>query len=65
MAKLLLTLKRSTIRSTEKQQSVVRALGLRKRGHSVLQPDNAAIRGMVRAIPHLLDVREVEDGGEA
>ncbi len=61
MAKLLITLVKSTNKASEKQQRVVQALGLRKIGQSVLHQDNAAIRGMVKAVPHLLQMDEVEE----
>ena len=40
------------------------ALGLRRLNHSVVQPANLQILGMVRRVPHLVRVEEVADGGE-
>jgi large subunit ribosomal protein L30 len=57
--KLKITLKRSLIGVPEKQRRVVRALGLRKRGHAVVQEDNPVIGGMVIKVNHLLDVERV------
>jgi large subunit ribosomal protein L30 len=34
----------------------VRGLGLRKINHTVERPDNAATWGMVRKVPHLVEV---------
>jgi len=60
MAKeLKITLKRSLIGRPEDQRLTVRSLGLRKTNHTVTQPDNAAIRGMVNKVSHLVEVQEV------
>lgn len=56
---LKITLKRSLIGRPEDQRITVRSLGLRKTNHSVVQPDNAAIRGMVNKVSHLVQVEEV------
>lgn len=58
---LKITLVRSPIGYSKRQKRTVEALGLRRLHHSVIQPDNAAIRGMVRKISHLVVVEEVED----
>jgi large subunit ribosomal protein L30 len=58
-AQLKITLVRSLIGYPETQRSVVRGLGLRKLGSSVVRPDVPEIRGMVRKVPHLVKV-EVE-----
>ncbi|CAG7656653.1 50S ribosomal protein L30 [Paenibacillus allorhizosphaerae] len=61
MAKQLqITLKRSLIGRPETQRKTVAALGLRKLHQTVTQADNAAIRGMVSQVQHLVDVQEVE-----
>lgn len=61
MAKQLqITLKRSLIGRPETQRKTVAALGLRKLNQTVAQPDNAAIRGMVNQVIHLIDVKEIE-----
>lgn len=52
------TLKRSTIGSTEVQKKVVQSLGLTKRGRSRVHPDNPAIRGMINKVSHLLECEE-------
>ena len=38
----------------------VAALGLRKVGQTVEQPDNPAIRGQIFAVKHMLKVEEVK-----
>lgn len=49
---------KSLIGGKEKQLATARALGLRKIGDSTLQPDNAATRGKLRVLAHLLEVTE-------
>lgn len=61
MANLLITLTRSPIGCPEKQKRTARALGLKKLQMTVEQPDNDQIRGMVRAIEHLVTVQESSD----
>ena len=58
--KLQITQLRSTVRSTQPQIKTIEALGLRKIRHSVIQPDNVQIRGMLRVVNHLVSVKEVE-----
>ena len=53
-----ITLKKSTIGCVPKHRKVVEALGLRKVNHTVEQPDNAAIRGMIKQVSYLLKVEE-------
>ena len=49
---------RSIIGGTEKQRAVLKSLGLRRMNQEVVHPENPSIRGMIRAIPHLLEVTE-------
>ncbi|MCS6949451.1 MAG: 50S ribosomal protein L30 [bacterium] len=58
---LKITLVRSPIGYNKRQKRTVEALGLRRLNHSVIKPDNPAIRGMVRKISHLVSVEEVAD----
>lgn len=51
---------RSGIGCISRQKLTLRALGLRRPRQVVTRPDNEAVRGMVRAIPHL--VRIVGEG---
>lgn len=57
--KLKITLVKSTIGSIPKHKKTVEALGLRKLNKTVEMPDNAAIRGMVQQVRHLVKVEEV------
>jgi len=59
MAKLQITLKRSLIGRPENQRKTVQSLGLRKTNSTVVKEDNAAIRGMVNTVSHLVEVKEV------
>ena len=56
---LTVTLVKSTAGRLEKQQRTVEALGLRKIRQSVTLPDNAATRGMINVVSHLVKVEEV------
>ncbi|PAE01887.1 50S ribosomal protein L30, partial [Bacillus paralicheniformis] len=58
MAKLEITLKRSVIGRPEDQRITVRTLGLKKTNQTVVHEDNAAIRGMVNKVSHLVSVKE-------
>ena len=50
---------RSLAHRTDKQIAVVHSLGLRKIGQTVEQPDNEAIRGMIKAAVNYVSVEEV------
>lgn len=56
--KLAITLTRSVIGREKSQRETVKALGLRKMHQTVELDDNAAIRGMVKKVSHLVDVKE-------
>jgi len=49
---------RSPICTPEKQKRVVKGLGLRKLNQVVERPDSPEFRGMVKKVPHLLEVVE-------
>lgn len=57
--KLKITLVKSTIGAIPKHKATVEALGLKKTNRSVEQPDNAAIRGMIQQVRHLVKVEEI------
>ena len=58
MAEIKITLVKSTIGSKPAHRKTVQALGLRKLNRSVVQQDNAAIRGMCKQVSHLVKVEE-------
>ena len=57
-ASLKITLKKSLIGSTEKQVANAAALGLRKVGDTVIQPDCPQTKGKIVKISHLVEVTE-------
>ncbi|WP_248630032.1 50S ribosomal protein L30 [uncultured Enterococcus sp.] len=59
MAELKITLKRSVIGRPQSQRKTVQALGLTKVNSSVVKPANDAVKGMINAVSHLVDVKEV------
>jgi len=54
--KVRLTLTRSIIGLSPKQEATVKALGLRRINQSVVHDDTDTIRGMVAKVPHMLRV---------
>jgi large subunit ribosomal protein L30 len=48
----------SALRRPFIQAQTLRGLGLRRIGHVVKLEDTPAVRGMVRAVSHLVEVRE-------
>ena len=54
--KLKLTLTRSIIGLSPKQEGTVKALGLRRMRQSVTHDDTPTIRGMISRVPHVLEV---------
>lgn len=61
MARLKVTQVRSALGRGAKQQGTMRALGLRRPGHTVVHEDKAEIRGMIRAVEHLIEVEETDE----
>lgn len=61
MAKIKVSLVRSTIGALPKHKKTVEALGLRKTNSSNVHEDNAAIRGMVKQVSHLVKVEEINE----
>ena len=61
MAKSLrVTLVRSGINRPEKHKRTIKGLGLAKMGVAVTLPDNESVRGMIRAVSHLVRVEKAE-----
>ncbi len=61
--KLRVTLRKSVVSTTRQARGTVRALGLDRIGHTVEVPDNAATRGMVRAVRYLVTSEEIGADG--
>jgi large subunit ribosomal protein L30 len=49
---------RSSIGYSKKQKTIVKSLGITKLNQTVECPDNAAMRGVVAKVPHLLKIVE-------
>jgi large subunit ribosomal protein L30 len=56
--RLKITLTKSIIGLSPKQEATVKALGLRRMHQSVSHDDTATIRGMINAVPHMLEVTD-------
>ena len=57
--KLKITLVKFPIGAIPKQRATVEALGLKKLQKTVELPDNAAVRGMIQNVRHLVKVEEI------
>ncbi len=55
-SQLSITLKRSLIGHPNKMRLVVKGLGLRRIGHTVVRPDTPQVRGLVNKVRHLIEV---------
>jgi len=61
MSQLKVTQVRSAIGTKPKQRGTLRALGLGRIGRTHVLPDRPEIRGMLRRVPHLVRVEEVNE----
>jgi large subunit ribosomal protein L30 len=61
-SQLVVTQVRSAIGSKPKHRGTLRALGLRRIGHSSVLPDRPEIRGMIARVPHLVSVAPAGPG---
>jgi large subunit ribosomal protein L30 len=60
MKKLRITQVRSVIGHPRPQKLTMRALGLRRIRHQVIQNDSPHIRGMIAKVNHLVEFEEVK-----
>lgn len=60
MGKLKVTQIRSTIHRIEPQKRTIKALGLGRINKTVVHNDTPQIRGMIRAVGHLITVEEIQ-----
>jgi large subunit ribosomal protein L30 len=58
--KIRITLKKSVIKQKPEKVRTVRSLGLRKIGSSTEKEATPAVLGMVAAVAHLVEVKEIE-----
>lgn len=59
--KLRVTLRKSTVGTTQRARGTVRALGLDRIGDTVELRDDAVARGMVRTVQYLVTAEEIPD----
>ncbi|MGB2695093.1 MAG: 50S ribosomal protein L30 [Dehalococcoidia bacterium] len=60
MPKLRVTWIKSASGHKFDQKRTIKALGLRKLGHTVEHGDSPSVRGMIRKVEHLVAVEEAE-----
>ncbi len=60
MPRLKVTQKKSGIGTKPQHRETLRSLGLKRIGDIVVKEDRPEIRGMVKAVDHLVAVEEVE-----
>jgi large subunit ribosomal protein L30 len=60
MAELKVTQTKSKIGGTKEQRNSLRSLGLHHVGDVVVKQDRPEIRGMIKAVRHLVTVEEVQ-----
>ena len=58
--KLKITQTRSLISRPEPHRRTIKALGLKRINHSVIQEDKPEIRGMINQVSYLVRVEEIE-----
>lgn len=58
--KLLITQTHSVIDRIEPQKRTIKALGLGRPNWTVVKEDTPQIRGMIRKVIHLVDVKEIQ-----
>ena len=59
--KLKVTLRKSTVSTTQRARGTVRALGLDRIGDTVILRDDPVARGMVRTVQYLVTWEEIPD----
>ena len=59
-AKIKVTQRKSEIGGTKSQRDSMRALGLKRIGHTVVKEARPEILGMVNVVRHLVSVEEVK-----
>jgi large subunit ribosomal protein L30 len=60
IGKIKVTQLRSGVGQLPAARATLRALGLKRIGHQVIKDDRPEIRGMAKAIQHLVSVEEVK-----
>ncbi|MCL4304760.1 50S ribosomal protein L30 [bacterium] len=65
MAKLEVTLTRSTASRPHFHRKIVEALGFHRLHETRILPDNAATRGMLAKIPHMVTWKQHDEGAKS
>ena len=60
MGQLKVTQKKGVVGEKPAARETVRSLGLKRIGHTVIQEDRPEIRGMLRAVAHLVTFEEIK-----
>ncbi len=60
MSQVKVTQVRSSIGTKPKQRGTLRALGLRRIGHTNILEDGPVLQGMLSRVPHLVKVEEAD-----
>ncbi|MFQ5453379.1 MAG: 50S ribosomal protein L30 [Candidatus Zixiibacteriota bacterium] len=60
MGKIKITQIKSTIGRIEPQKRTIKALGLGKISRTIVHNDTPQIRGMIKAVEHLITVEEID-----
>ena len=58
-SRLKVTLKKGLVGRPQDQRGTVKALGLKRIGHTVIKEDRPEIRGMIFKVKHLVEVEEI------
>jgi large subunit ribosomal protein L30 len=64
-SKLVIRQRRSSAGANRPQRETLRTLGLHGIGTSTERPDGPALRGLLRRVAHLVEVRESKESNEA
>ena len=59
MSQLKVTQNKGVVGEKPAIRETVRTLGLKRIGHTVVKEDRPEIRGMIRAVAHLITVEEI------
>ena len=59
MAKIVVTLRKSTIGYSHRQRRIIESLGLKLINHAVEHQPTPSILGMVKKVSHLVEVEEL------
>ena len=61
MARIEVTLRKSTIGYSHRQRKIIQSLGLRRLNHTVEHDDSESIIGMIKKVGHLVEVVELNN----